>query len=78
MFQPIRAATLGAAHPVSILLTFPLLCLLRSDQVDKTFQVVHTDPWLWGDPHRTSRTISFMNNRSSGVGSRNPGWKWSM
>lgn len=35
-------------------------------QVDKMFQVIHTDPWLFRDKHRTSRTISLMNNRSSG------------
>jgi len=26
-------------------------------QVDKIFKVQHTDPWLLGDKHRTSRTI---------------------
>ncbi|GAX81347.1 hypothetical protein CEUSTIGMA_g8778.t1 [Chlamydomonas eustigma] len=35
-------------------------------QIDKNFQVVYTDPWLWGDKHRTSRTISLMNTRTSG------------
>jgi len=26
-------------------------------QVDKIFRIQHTDPWLLGDKHRTSRTI---------------------
>lgn len=38
-------------------------------QVEKMFRLVWTDPWLsWpkasGDDHRTSRTVSLMNNRS--------------
>ena len=71
-------------HPVLSSMPLAPLCLLsRIDkmlppcsppcspllpQIDKMFQVVHTDPWLWGDKHRTSRTISLMNNRSSGEG----------
>ena len=27
-------------------------------QVDSLFRVNHTDPWVKGDPYRTSRTIS--------------------
>lgn len=27
-------------------------------QVDSLFRVNHTDPWVRGDPYRTSRTIS--------------------
>jgi outer membrane protein insertion porin family len=34
--------------------------------VDSLFRVSHTDPWLQGDPHRTSRTINFQNTRTSG------------
>ncbi|GLC64066.1 hypothetical protein PLESTF_000114600 [Pleodorina starrii] len=35
-------------------------------QVDKLFRIQHTDPWVNSDPHRTSRTITIMNNRTSG------------
>ncbi|GIL91181.1 hypothetical protein Vretimale_18825 [Volvox reticuliferus] len=35
-------------------------------QVDKLFRITHTDPWVNSDPHRTSRTIHIMNNRTSG------------
>ncbi|GFR47681.1 hypothetical protein Agub_g9427, partial [Astrephomene gubernaculifera] len=35
-------------------------------QVDKLFRIQHTDPWVNSDPHRTSRTIQLMNNRTSG------------
>ena len=31
------------------------------------FRIIHTDPWLRGDKYRTSRTVSLMNNRSSGA-----------
>ncbi len=44
-----------------------IVLLAPSHQVDKTFQVVYTDPWLLGDKHRTSRTISLMQNRTSGA-----------
>ncbi|KAK3280296.1 Outer envelope protein 80, chloroplastic [Cymbomonas tetramitiformis] len=35
-------------------------------QVDSLFRVNHTDPWVWGDKYRTSRSISMQNTRSSG------------
>ncbi|PNW78727.1 hypothetical protein CHLRE_09g388097v5 [Chlamydomonas reinhardtii] len=35
-------------------------------QVDKLFRLQHTDPWVNSDPHRTSRTVQVMNNRTSG------------
>ncbi|KAF5835670.1 surface antigen-domain-containing protein [Dunaliella salina] len=44
-----------------------LSALVEIGQVDKIFRVQHTDPWLLGDKHRTSRTIQVMNNRSSGA-----------
>ena len=28
-------------------------------QVDSLFRISHTDPWVGGDVHRTSRTINF-------------------
>lgn len=28
-------------------------------QVDSLFRISHTDPWVGGDAHRTSRTINF-------------------
>lgn len=30
------------------------------------FRINHTDPWVRGDPYRTSRTISLQNMRTSG------------
>lgn len=35
-------------------------------QLDKVFRINHTDPWVRGDPYRTSRTISLQNMRTSG------------
>lgn len=35
-------------------------------QLDKTFRLEHTDPWLRGDAWRTSRTLQVLNNRTSG------------
>ena len=35
-------------------------------QVDGLFRINHTDPWVKGDPYRTSRTISIQNTRQSG------------
>ena len=32
--------------------------MLGCCQVDSLFRVNHTDPWVKGDPYRTSRTIS--------------------
>ena len=34
-------------------------------QVDSTFRVAHTDPWVRGDPFRTSRIISAQNTKVS-------------
>jgi hypothetical protein len=36
-------------------------------QVDSLFRINHTDPWVGGDPFRTSRTISLQNTRASGA-----------
>lgn len=36
-------------------------------QIDKTFKLSHHDPWVRGDPHHTSRTISIQNNRAVGT-----------
>ncbi len=41
-----------------------MCCLFM--QVDSLFRVNHTDPWVKGDPYRTSRTISLQNTRTSG------------
>ena len=35
-------------------------------QVDKIFRLQHVDPWVNSDPHRTSRTLQLLNNRTSG------------
>ena len=35
-------------------------------QMDSLFRINHTDPWVGGDAHRTSRTINFQNTRTSG------------
>ena len=35
-------------------------------QIDSLFRINHTDPWVGGDAHRTSRTINFQNTRTSG------------
>ena len=40
---------------------------LEVGQVDKLFRVTHSDPWLLGDRHRTSRVASLQNTRSSGA-----------
>jgi outer membrane protein insertion porin family len=34
-------------------------------QLDSTFRVAHTDPWVRGDAYRTSRTISAQNTKVS-------------
>lgn len=34
--------------------------------MDKLFRINHTDPWIRGDPHHTSRVISLQNTKSSG------------
>ena len=33
---------------------------------DSLFRIHHTDPWILGDPYRTSRTISVQNTKSGG------------
>lgn len=43
-----------------------LTASLELGQADSLFRIHHTDPWVSGDPNRTSRTISIQNNRSSG------------
>ncbi|CAG9465111.1 unnamed protein product [Pedinophyceae sp. YPF-701] len=34
-------------------------------QSDVLCRLNHTDPWVWGDPHRTSRTVTLQNTRTS-------------
>ncbi|KAK9849807.1 hypothetical protein WJX84_004133, partial [Apatococcus fuscideae] len=36
-------------------------------QVDSLYRISHTDPWVKGDPFRTSRAISIQNTRTSGL-----------
>lgn len=35
-------------------------------QVDSLFRINYVDPWVKSDPHRTSRSITLQNTRSSG------------
>jgi hypothetical protein len=35
-------------------------------QVDSTFRISLTDPWVWKDQYRTSRTVYLNNTTSSG------------
>ena len=44
-----------------------LTAALEAGQSDSTFRISHTDPWVRGDAHRTSRTISLQNNKTSGA-----------
>lgn len=44
-----------------------LTAALEAGQSDTTFRISHTDPWVRGDPHRTSRTISLQSNKTSGA-----------
>ena len=44
-----------------------LAATLEAGQVDKLFRVHWADPWLARDAHRTARTISLQNTRSSGL-----------
>jgi len=37
-------------------------------QADTLVRLQHMDPWVFGDQHRTSRTISVMNTRWGGEG----------
>ena len=43
-----------------------LTAALEAGQSDSTFRISHTDPWVRGDPHRTSRTISLQSAKTSG------------
>ena len=43
-----------------------LIASFEAGQLDSTFRISHTDPWVNGDANRTSRTISLQNNRISG------------
>lgn len=44
-----------------------LAATLEVGQLDKLFRVNHSDPWILGDAHRTSRVASLQNTRSSGA-----------
>ena len=44
-----------------------LAATLEVGQVDKLFRINHSDPWILGDPFRTSRVCSLQNTRSSGA-----------
>eukprot|EP00887_Chlorella_sp_A99_P003922 scaffold11.g3922.t1 len=38
---------------------------LSEGEVDSTFRVEHTDPWVRGDAYRTSRTINIQNHKTA-------------
>ena len=38
----------------------------ETPQVDSTFRISLTDPWIWKDQYRTSRTVYLNNTTSSG------------
>ena len=40
-----------------------LTALAELGQADSLFRLQLSDPWVLGDPHRTSRALSLMNNR---------------
>lgn len=40
-----------------------LSALVELGQADTLVRLQHMDPWVFGDQHRTSRTISVMNTR---------------
>lgn len=40
-----------------------LSALVEIGQADTLVRLQHMDPWVFGDQHRTSRTISVMNTR---------------
>ncbi|KAI7843074.1 hypothetical protein COHA_003245 [Chlorella ohadii] len=42
-----------------------LVASAKLGQTDAMFRVQHTDPWVRGDAHRTSRTITVQNDKSS-------------
>lgn len=43
-----------------------LTASMEFGQIDKLFKLQHTDPWILGDRHRTSRISGMMNTRTSG------------
>ncbi|KAE8660317.1 Outer envelope protein 80 [Hibiscus syriacus] len=40
---------------------------LEKGQIDSTFRINYTDPWIEGNDKRTSRTITVQNSRTSGT-----------
>lgn len=40
--------------------------MLDAVQSDVIFRMNHTDPWVRGDPYRTSRSVNLQNMRASG------------
>jgi outer membrane protein insertion porin family len=42
-----------------------LVAAAEVGQVDSTFRVAHTDPWVRGDAYRTSRTLSAQSTKTS-------------
>lgn len=44
-----------------------LTASVEMGQVDSLFRVNYVDPWIRSDPHRTSRSITVQNTRSSGA-----------
>ncbi|KAL4311719.1 hypothetical protein GQ457_01G048830 [Hibiscus cannabinus] len=40
---------------------------LEKGQIDSTFRINYTDPWIEGNDRRTSRTITVQNSRTSGT-----------
>jgi outer membrane protein insertion porin family len=47
-------------------LNHKLAASLEAGQVDSTFRISLTDPWVWRDNYRTSRTIYVNNATASG------------
>jgi hypothetical protein len=43
-----------------------LSALIEVGQQDSVFRMQHVEPWVAGDPHRTTRSVSFLNTRTSG------------
>lgn len=43
-----------------------LIASVEMGQVDSLFRINYVDPWVRSDPHRTSRSITLQNTRSSG------------
>lgn len=44
-----------------------LVAAAELGQTDSTFRLMHIDPWVRGDPYRTSRTIHAQNTKTSAV-----------